>query len=201
MTLNYKAIFTVLGITALAFIFYNSYKSCNPINVIGQKIINLDVKTPTVKEKDLAPPNHRVIGVVTPAKNKDSRFVRTDTKVIISVDNKCNTCIAATQVNNTKTFIGFSFEPKVYAGVANKGFLLGYSQGFFRWGHVSTDLILGFPGFGLGLSYNITNNFGLTLAGVFQYLNYTSISDIDSYSFSSDMSTIRPSLGLSFNLF
>ncbi len=148
-------------------------------------ITPLKTVTPTDEDKRIVGPGKEAIGVIKPkdATKRNNKWTKTDTKIIIAADSKCNTCLSYIQVDKTKTFLGFDFEPKIYLGYTNTGFTLGYDQGIFRYGKTSLDLLISFPTIGAGLSYNLTNNFFILGGALVPYVGYNTYEDTNSYKF------------------
>lgn len=195
-----KYIFYTLLLLVLIFVGYNLKKSFFPTSLVNQTIVNnLETKTPTVDDQNHIPVNTHIIAVAVIKKPTPNRFIKDDPRIVVVVDNKCNTCTHIVQIDKPVTYFGFVNEPKAYMGYSNNKLLMGYSQGFFRYGRYSTDAILGFPAVGLGLSYSITNNLAVTAGAVFEYLSYQSISNLSTYT-TGDMTTPRLTLGLTLNL-
>lgn len=109
----------------------------------------------------------------------DKSRIKTTTIALIS---DCITCTArAVLVEESKTFVGFSFRSKLYLGYTNDSTTLGYAQEFFRYGKTSVNGLATLPYLGLGASYDLTNNF-FALGGLnVQYLKYNKMEDIGSY--------------------
>lgn len=186
----------------LGFIVFTGINRCNksPVN-INPPIINvLQAKTPTTQEQQVVPQGHVAVVTIKPKKVVEQRWERIDTSIVVSVDQKCNTCVAYTQIDNTKTFIGFSFVPKVYLAYVNDEFSLGYDQEIFRIAKFSFDGLISFPYLGIGSSYNITNNFFVIGGLQIKYIQYESIDKIGTYWFSvNELKKIYPLIGLGFN--
>ncbi len=166
------------------------YRSCGPIKpVVGGPSIISPVKTlvPSAEDKKNIPANHSIINVLKPNNDVDNVWSRTETKIIVHQDSKCNTCpVEYTQVLTEKTNNGFSFRPKFFLGYADSSLIPGYDQEYLRFGKTSLDILVSMPYVGLGVDYNITKGFFIGAAADFRYVNYKSVGDFGSYVFVGD---------------
>ena len=102
--------------------------------------------------------------------------------IVVVADSKCNTCeVKYVKVEEEKLYLGFSFRPKVYAGAGLGGPNFGYAQEFFRWGKATTNVLVGFPTVGLGLGYDITNNFYGFAGANMRYMGYEDLGKPETY--------------------
>ncbi len=169
---------------ALAGIF-SAFKSCGkPDNQPTHVIQPLKTQVPTDYDKSIVPAGRTAIGVIKPiAEIKSHPWEKKEVKIIAHVDSKCNTCpVNYLQDTKTKIFVGFSFKPKLYLGY-DQQLTLGYDQELFRVGRFSLDYLLTIPTTGLGIGYNLTDNFFIGAGANVRYLQYESFTAINTYKF------------------
>lgn len=130
----------------------------------------------------------------------DDKSKVTDTSIIVVADSKCNTCAPIfVRKEKDSLFLGFSFRPKVYAGTGFGGNSFGYAQEFFRFGKATANGLVSFPTVGLGLGYDITNNFYGLLGANTNYVQYDNIGNLESYRFDpKELGVVKPLIGIGF---
>lgn len=205
---------TGVGAVLIGLLFLIHFaQSCSPIkNLVtvqnggtSSTVEEKKIETPTKNVEDAIRktqgPDAKIKGVISvDTKQGEDKSKRTKVSVVLVEDAKCNTCSPrVVQIDESTTFIGFSFRPKFYLGMTQQTPTLGYAQEFFRWGKVTSNLTLGFPSAGLGLGYDITNNFyGIAGANV-RYMEYKEIGDISSYNVdTTELTKIYPMIGIGF---
>lgn len=192
----------ILLVFAGLFSFY--IKSCRPEPIVDGPALVTAAKTvtPTAEDKKVVPSDHKIITVIKPNKTPviDGWEIK-DKKIIVHVDSKCATCAAEyTQVDSTKTYVGFSFRPKFFLGYSDNTLIPGYDQEIFRFGRTSVDLLASVPYVAIAMDYNITKGFFIGAGGYFKYANYKEITDVGSYSINLDFwKTVYPGAQMGFH--
>ncbi len=189
----------VLLMVLVCLIVINEFQSCGLINKPGTTIVQpLKTYTPTAEERAVIPAGDTAIGSIhIPKARVPNRWHNTNSTVVVSTDSKCNTCPAHyTEITKVKTYIGLSLAPKFFLGYSNNGLQFGYDQELFRVSRFSLDGLVSFPSVGVSIDYNITNNF-FVLGGLnYNYLSYSDIRDISTYTFK--LGGLGPIVGVGF---
>lgn len=198
--LNWAKVGIIIAVVVLAF---QVFKACNDKDdpTIGTEITPLKTHTPTPDEQEVVPEGHTAIGTIKPIINPNPlRWLNSDTAVVVSADNDCNTCLAFTQKTDTKLFLGVSLHPKAFVGWNNHGLTAGYDQELFRWGRFSLDAIVGFPLYvGPAIGCSITNNTFALIGPTFDIIQVEDLSDPQTYRFNlNEFGTANLTIGLGF---
>lgn len=193
-------IITIL-LLILGIIILTKFQSCGlPLNNTTT-VTDLKVTTPTNEDKNLVGPDKKAVGRldIKNQKERPTKWLDKKTHIVIAEDSKCNTCPTTyVQVDKTKTFLGWDFEPKIALTYAPYGLGLTYDQGIFRYGKFTIDALISFPGIGLGLGFNLTNNTFILAGAQWQYGKYKSMTDFDTYAIILPEYKIVPVIGVGF---
>lgn len=185
-------------------------QSCNPIIPIGPGlnpfkpvaspvVTPATIVTPSKNDQANVPVGNIIKEVIIP-KHETTRpqkgYVEKE-RILVSVDPKCNTCIAHTSVLTTYRYFGFDFEPKLYMGIVQGKGILGYDQGIIRYTNFTFDWMFTFPYTGPMIGYNITNNLSALAGANIKYLNCDDCSVVKDLKLATSID-LYPAVGIGF---
>lgn len=196
----FKGVLFLVVLIALSLFIIFKVQSCGPVgNGGGGTIVVVHPgtkQTPTEADKNAVPKGTTITAKTTLETVTKKPGYKKNTSVLVYVDSSCNTCTGITLIDTYSAKFGFYFEPKFYLVRGLDYWSPGLEVGAFRYYRYSLNAMVSCPYLGLGINYDLTNNFSILAGGDIQYVTASDWTDLGGVKFG--VEGVSPVLGVAF---